>query len=214
MRSVVAARLLAPLLLATLLPLPVAAATLDSIYATLSVQQSHAGSFRQTRTLKGLSFPVVSEGVFFFGNGMGFYSETEKPLYQAVSYSPAGALAWDREGKPVTQNRNNPAGQYVSEMLLAFFQGDRKTIEEIFSVTLEQGGNGAAWQLLLTPRKKAVAEYIREIRIEGEREIRQIAVQASSGDQTLILFSAISAAENPASYCRYFPRASAAHCKR
>ena len=79
---------------------------------------------------------------------------------------------------------------------------------------VRSGAERQAGQLLLTPRKKAVAEYIREIRIDGEREIRQIAVQASSGDQTLILFSAISAAENPASYCRYFPRASAAHCKR
>ncbi len=189
-----------------------ASSSTDKIFITLSSMENHTGTFVQTKTLTGLSFPIISQGRFAFGKGLGLYNETNKPLFQASSYSSTGVIEWNDQGKPIEKKSKNPSEQYVSEMLLAFFNGDRNHIEEIFQIENGKVQN-SDWELKLTPKKKAIQDYILHITIRGQNHIQGISVQSQNGDKTDIHFSNIVNAENLTAYCQYFPETTHTTCQ-
>lgn len=186
--------------------------TIAQIFLTLSSMQNHSGTFTQTKTLNGLSFPIISQGSFVFAKNRGLYNEINKPLFQALTYSANGIIEWNEKGEQINNNTHNPAEHYVSEMLLAFFNGDQKHINEIFTISSGRDSANSTnsiklWQLILTPNNKAMQDYLQQITINGDKHIEKIMVYAKNGDQTEILFTHILPVENLAPYCQYFPDA-------
>lgn len=190
--------------------------SIDEIFKILSSMENRTGTFIQTKTLTGLSFPIISHGRFAFGKGLGLYNEINKPLFQASSYSSNGIIEWDEKGKQLNKNSkksNNPAEQYVSDMLLAFFNGDKKHINDIFQIETGQTQNNI-WELILTPNKKAIKEYILRIHLRGENHIQHIAIHAQNGDKTDIRFTDALQADKLSEYCQYFPKTTHSTCNR
>lgn len=190
--------------------------SIDEIFSTLSSMENRTGTFVQTKTLTGLSFPIISHGRFAFGKGLGLYNEINKPLFQASSYSANGIIEWDEQGQQLTEISKNPAAQYVSDMLLAFFNGDKKHIREIFHIetgTKTGQPQNQQWELILTPNKKAIQEYILRININGENYIQHISVLSQNGDKTDIHFKDVVPAKSLNEFCPFFPNTTHSTCK-
>ncbi len=184
--------------------------------ALLSHQQ---GKFTQTRNLTGISFPLISSGIFIFIKDLGLYNETQKPLFQAVSFSTSGVIEWN-QSEEITTNKDtkNRADKFVSQLLLAMFNGDKKRLESLFEVqekTEISRNDKPYWHLSLNPKSILVKEQIDSITVTGTTTIEQIQILTSNGDKTAIQFTAISplTKQQLKTFCHKFPDNSLPDCQ-
>jgi hypothetical protein len=183
--------------------------TEQSIYALLQGQENMQGLFKQSKTLSGLSFPLHSDGEFFYLKGIGLYSKTLQPFVSASSFSKQGIKHWDSTGNIISKEES-PADKHISRLLLALFSGDNHALEEMFSI---QGHIAADdnWQLALTPSHKMLKEHIQSITLSGSKQLEQINILSQNNDKTLLQFFDFKALSPVTkNHCQKFPES---HCE-
>ena len=213
-------KLIAFTLLLFSLPSQAQTTTLDNIFKRLQETQQRGGSFIQTRQLQGLSIPISSQGIFFYAKDLGLYNEIRQPIFQAISYSRSGSMAWDINKQIIKTGKKTKTEKKISLLLLRFFEGDRNAINKLFVITLksppqvqgEQTSTAEGWTIQLTPKKKAMKQFMAEIIIQGQQEISDLRFHAANGDKTHIAFSDINNTPNVSAYCFAFPDTRSQHC--
>lgn len=162
------------------------------------------GEFQQQKTLKGLSYPLKTQGHFVFWKSHGLYLANEKPFFNATTITTEAMINWQADGTgSVSQEQNGFIQREINKTLLAFFSADVAAIEQHFEASWVFEKDD--WQLTLTPKLDMIKKHMTSAIMHGNRFLNQLDVTAANGDVTHIDFSKITE-QNKATtdQCRWF----------
>ena len=145
------------------------------------------GQFTQSRSLPGLSKPLVSNGQFIYWQGQGIYWQTDSPLPQAITYSYDKTISWMSPGIPAGIEHNSRRDQHFRRILLALFSFDPSQLEQRFNSDWQISPDH--WQLTLTPSDRITAYAIRSAELSGGKHIEQIRITTANDELLNIEFS-------------------------
>lgn len=172
-----------------------AALTPDEIASLLeSVAASRSGEavtadFREVKEMKLLEEPVVQEGSLAFLWPDCFLREVVRPDRSATYYD--GETLWlvfpeekRAERYPVARNRTMRESM---DVLAAAF--GLRSPEKLFLLSGEKSGSG--FRLTLIPKSRTLRKEVEkiEVRISGEKKVREIVVIGSSGNRSVVSLS-------------------------
>lgn len=177
---------------ATPVPGAVASATeapstqdLDKLMSLLAQRQHGHVTFVEEHFLAVLDRPVESSGELLYDAPDHLEKRTLKPKPETVVLEH-GVITAHRGRRTYVLNLSDyPQIVPLIDSIRATLAGDRASLERIFKVTLD--GTLDHWKLLLLPSDTAVAKSVKEIRIEGARDvIRSVEIQQADGDRSLL----------------------------
>lgn len=151
------------------------------------------GDFHQQKQMTGFSKPLRSEGNFVLSRDHGVLWSTLKPFPSEMVLTRDRILSRQRDGSTRVEldGRQQPALRAVNEMMFALMSGDVAVLTPRFSSKVEalpeQG-----WRLTLTPRPGPLARSFKRIRLQGDRHVRQVEIDETNGDRTVLEFTGIS----------------------
>ncbi len=192
-------RCLSLLGVSVLLPLRVRAADLVAeVRGRIADAPVLRGEFEQTRTLKGFKHPLVSHGDFLLVRSRGVVWRTRAPFASTLIVTRDRVLSRGADGAATAQldARTEPGLRAVNEVMFALLAGDLATLARHFRIEGELL-EGQGWRLLLTPVDSMLAGQFATLGLEGDRYLRQVRLDERSGDQTVIRFAALRAAQVP-----------------
>jgi len=180
-------------------PLRVRAADLAAdVRARLADAPVLRGDFEQTRTLRGFRNPLVSRGDFLLVRSRGVVWRTRAPFASTLVVTRDRLLSRASDGTANMQldARTEPGLRAVNEVMFALLGGDLATLAQHFRI---EGDllDGQAWRLVLTPVDAVLAGQFARLALEGDRYVRQVRLEERGGDQTVIRFAALRAAQEP-----------------
>jgi hypothetical protein len=143
------------------------------------------GRFVETKSVSGLSVPLVSRGTFALLPGRGLVWRTLTPLSGTVVLTPKGVFALDT-GAP----RRLASGTDPLALMNEILKGNVDALERSFVVSrgIAAAGN---WRLVLAPRPGPLAAVFTSIEAEGGRFARRARLVERSGDETEIVFEGV-----------------------
>ena len=142
--------------------------------------------FAQTKTLQALKRPLRTSGQMVFARGQGVLWRIEKPYQASYALSSESVTEIGPDGsRKVRAAREVPALAQVGRVFQAIFQGDTRSLEEHFEVTVS--GDAEHWRVDLAP-KPALARFLKGITARGGRFLDLIEVDEAQGDHTRIEF--------------------------
>ncbi|MBI1359090.1 MAG: outer membrane lipoprotein carrier protein LolA [Alphaproteobacteria bacterium] len=138
--------------------------------------------FVQTRTLKGVSRPLVSSGQVTPQSDGVLWTVTH-PIEIVTHVTPTG-ITQSIEGGPEQpvgpSGSNNP---FISETgLIELLKGDLSKLDQRYDVTRGVRARPEGWTLQLKPKGAALAPYISGIAVEGCKRVESITVEQANGD--------------------------------
>jgi hypothetical protein len=163
-----------------------AAPALSQLTARLDQAPVIHADFVQTKTLKALKRPLRTAGQMVFARGQGVLWRIDKPYQASYALSSDSVTEIGPVGaRRVRQAREVPALAQVGRVFQAIFQGDTRSLEDHFEVTVS--GDGERWRVELAPRP-ALARFLKGISARGGRFLDLIEVDEAQGDHTRIEF--------------------------
>lgn len=162
------------------------------------------GRFEQSKTVPGLSRPLVSHGSFVVLRGRGVQWVTSAPFASTVVLTrdrllrlrpaPGGAGPGSGAGAGGAQApAHQPPGlRALNEMLLALLAGDLQALAADFAAQPQLLG-AQGWRLTLRPLDAALASALERIELEGAQHIQALDLYAASGEVSRMRFSALAA---------------------
>jgi hypothetical protein len=150
------------------------------------------GGFVQTKTISGLSRPLVSRGDFSLAAGRGLVWRTRTPLSNTVVLTPEGVFALDPVGP-----RRLASGTEPLALMNEILKGNVGALGRAFVVRRESSAGG--WRLVLVPRPGPLAAVFSSIEAEGGAFARTARLTETSGDETEIRFEGVRGGAGPLS---------------
>lgn len=175
------------LIIAGLVALSAGAASAQCVKPEQAAALTGKQAFTQTRTLKGLSKPLVSEGdVEAVGDSVIW--RVAKPVSIVTKVSPKG-ITQSVEGGP--DEPVGPAGgasnPFMTETGLGdLLRGDLSTMEQRYTVDRAKRAKPEGWSLTMKPKAKSLSPYIASIVAEGCKRVESITVSQPNGDRIRI----------------------------
>lgn len=147
------------------------------------------GQFEQKKTVAGFKKPLSSRGDFLLSRGKGLLWDTRSPFASTLTLTRKSLSAEQKTGGAAyhLDASREPALAAVNEFLFALLSGDVNTLATRFRVEGELVG-ADGWRLTLTPTDAGLARVFRGIRLEGDRFVRQVQLEETGGDSSLIQF--------------------------
>lgn len=143
------------------------------------------GPFKQYRKLHDIPKEIVSEGMFIIWRNKGLYWATEKPLFQAISFSDKRVYQWVSADKAeLLKNDPYDINKKVSKIIFAFFTADFSRLEKEFDMVWS--GSSGDWSVTLVPRSNLIAKAIKRLSISGGEYISKVGLESAAGDSTRI----------------------------
>lgn len=145
--------------------------------------------FKQSKSIKALKRPLLSDGIFLIALGKGLYFETTKPFEQLTVITPEYLIQKDSGGNVSKLNADaHPLLQKSTESFLSIFSGKIDTLNKQYNIyMLEENGE---WQIGLTPKDDNDSkEYIGKIIFKGNKHLNTLIMIEKSGNTTTIEFS-------------------------
>ena len=138
--------------------------------------------FVQTRTLKGVNRPLVSNGVVE-AKGDAIVWRVTKPVEIVTKITPTG-ITQSVDGGPEEVMGGGASGNpFFSETgLLDLLKGDLTKVESRYEMKRTERKSVAGWVLDLKPKSQALAPYIASINVEGCKRVEAVAVTQANGD--------------------------------
>jgi outer membrane lipoprotein-sorting protein len=153
---------------------------------SLSRAQAVRGGFMQKRHLAGLTKPLESGGRFLFARGTGIEWHTERPFDSQFILTANGMTQRDEGGEPLHVSvADQPALTVVSRVFFALFALDFDALSQDFTMVATDG-NGAPWQLRLTPKTAALGSVFRQALVTGDATVQSVRLEDANGDVTEI----------------------------
>jgi len=170
----------------------------DDVRTRLADAPVMRGEFEQTRTLRGFKNPLVSRGDFLLVRSRGVVWRTRAPFASTLIVTRDRLLSLGGDGATTAEMnaRTEPGLRAVNEVMFALLAGDLAALARHFRVEGELL-EGQGWRLVLTPVNALLAQQFAMLGLEGDRYVRQVRLNERSGDQTVIHFTALRAAQEP-----------------
>jgi hypothetical protein len=160
-----------------------------AIGPALAPGQTLHGRFEQTRSLKGISSTLKSEGTFVLAPGRGLIWRIEDPIQMVTIISPAGI--WQIINGSEVQSIDAAKVPFIVHfynMLDGALVGDWIAMRRDFAVQTK--GDRAAWRTVLTPVRPndPIAGLLASIVITGGKMVDGVEISRSNGDSERIGF--------------------------
>ncbi|MCP3140990.1 outer membrane lipoprotein carrier protein LolA [Pyxidicoccus xibeiensis] len=148
------------------------------------------GEFEQKKTVTGFKKPLVSRGDFLLSREKGVLWDTRVPFASTLTLTRTSLKAEQGTGGAAYQldTGREPALAAMNALLFALLSGDVATLATRFRIEGELVGT-EGWKLALTPTDASLARVFRNIRLEGDRFVRQVHLEETRGDSSVIQFS-------------------------
>jgi hypothetical protein len=158
---------------------------LDELLQLLAARRHGHVTFTEVQQLAMLDRPLQSSGELLYEAPDRLEKRTLKPKAQTLILEH-GVLSARRGGRThVMELRDYPQVVPFVESIRATLAGDRAALERYFRVQFD--GTLAHWTLVLVPVDATLAGAVKDIRIEGERDVvRTVEIRQSDGDRSLL----------------------------
>lgn len=169
-------------------------ADLESIKQKLETVSSFSCTFKQTKTLSGQNFPLVSTGTLEVQKGHFLIWDQKTPFVQTFRIVEGTATIRIEDGKEEKLNpQNNEIFNLFVTTIKNIIEGRFDSLTQYFEVSLN--GNESLWTARLIPLDlhSVFGKAFKEIVIKGSKFIDYIEFVERNSDRTNIYFSNISA---------------------
>ncbi|CAM3649196.1 outer membrane lipoprotein carrier protein LolA [Corallococcus sp. ZKHCc1 1396] len=156
------------------------------------------GRFEQKKTVTGFKKPLVSKGDFLLARDQGVLWNTRTPFASTLTLTRKSLSAEQGQGGAAyhLDSTKEPALAAVNELLFALLAGDVTTLQKRFKVEGALVGP-AGWRLELTPTDAGLARVFKHIQLEGDGYVRQVRMEETRGDVSVILFDQLTRTPPP-----------------
>jgi hypothetical protein len=158
---------------------------LDALMSLLAQRKHGHVSFVEEHFLAVLDRPVESSGELLYDAPDRLEKRTLKPKPETLVLEH-GVITAHRGRHTIVLNLSDyPQIVPLIDSIRATLAGDRAALERLFKVRLD--GSLDHWKLVLDPSDLAVTHTIKQIRIEGTRDvIHSVEIQQADGDRSLL----------------------------
>jgi hypothetical protein len=156
------------------------------------------GQFEQKKTVSGFNKPLVSKGDFLLARDQGVLWNTRTPFASTLTLTRKSLSARQASGGAAyhLDSTKEPALAAVNELLFALLAGDVGTLQKRFKVEGELVGD-KGWKLDLTPTDAGLARVFKSIHLEGDGYVRQVRLDETRGDVSVIAFEQLAQTPPP-----------------
>lgn len=166
------------------------------VFEVLNKNKFVSGEFSQEQTFRGITRSIKSSGSFIIWRGNGIYWETDKPMYQATTFTGECILKWiDENNYESDRDGMYQMRRKMSKIVLAFFTADFVYLKKAFDLEWHFEKNN--WSVLLTPEEPYTKKAIKHIKIGGRSHINMAMLEMVNGDITLIELTVIHEGDKP-----------------
>ncbi len=144
------------------------------------------GDFTQQRFLKAMSKPITSTGQFVLVKNQGLLWQMQKPFASQLRVKKEGISQWN--GSQWVNNQKLGQSEQIN-LFLGLLSGDISALSSQFDLALS--GDTKNWTLTLTPNSLLMKQIFTHIVIGGDEVVKQIELNETQGDRTLIRFEKI-----------------------
>jgi outer membrane lipoprotein-sorting protein len=169
---------------------------LGPLTAELKAAQTLRGRYVQTKHLRELPRPLLSEGSFLFVRDHGVVWRTEKPFASELVITGDALIQQQNGQRQRLSAEQQPAVRQIGQIFFAVFSLDLPQLERLFS--LHGGAQGAqanGWVLGLKPLQNA--GNLREIEVQGARQVQRVWLREDGGDLTGIELQQVQVSAQP-----------------
>jgi hypothetical protein len=161
-------------------------ALIDTIEQRVGLRQRTAGSFTQEKFIAVLPQPLQSHGHFSYDPKSGLVWETLAPIANKVTFDQQG-IRQSVEGETVWEiGAKQPAVTTITQVISSVLAADWQSLQAYFAINGSLGSNG--WMLRLEPRDEVLAQIVKTIVLQGDRELSRMTLMEANGDRTEIRF--------------------------
>lgn len=167
----------------------VQALTLDDLQQRFSQQPVVRADFIQSRSIQGMTKPLVSSGQLLMvrDKGLWWHQGRPFPLTLVLDDSRMVQVMNDQPPQIVTA-QSNPQMFQFNHLLRALFRADRPVLEQNFALAFTERAGGQ-WSLVLTPKTSPLDKLFNSITLTGAEYLDSIELNDRQGDLTHIALS-------------------------
>jgi hypothetical protein len=161
----------------------------DRIMSALAQRRHGHVTFVEKKFIAMLDRPVESSGELLYDAPDRLEKKTLKPRSESLVIEGGVISAQRGRHHYVLDVKQYPQVMPFIESIRATLAGDRAALERTFKVEL--AGNFDEWTLVLTPLDPKLARTVKEIHIEGEKDlIHLVEIREADGDRSLLTIGA------------------------
>lgn len=162
-----------------------AAYNIDQLMSDLATQQGGRAKFVELRHMALLDRPLQASGEMVFTPPYRLEKRTLLPKPETMVLD-RDTLSLERDQRKYTiQLANRPEAQAFVESVRNTLSGNRKALEQDYSLRLE--GESQRWVLTLVPSDSAIAGLLKSITVQGSgNQVRRIEYLQADGDRSEI----------------------------
>lgn len=138
--------------------------------------------FRQTKTLKLLRRPLLSEGQMLFDRQHGLCWSIESPVKSELVVTPDRIV---QGGNSITA-QTNPVAFGFAQTFFRVLTGDLQTLQQQFEVFFESADG--PWEIGLVPRDGQLQAVLQSIVLSGSDDLDSVNIADHAGDVTTMEF--------------------------
>jgi hypothetical protein len=172
-----------------------AAAPVEKIQSMLAKPKVMCGQFDQTKTLAGMSKPLLSYGRFCVAPGKGILWRTLQPFPNTLRLTRDEIAHFQGERLALRIDaQQEPTVRMINGVLFSLLSGDLSQLEKLFEV--DGSIRDRHWSVSLKAREPALAKAIGSIVMNGGEYVKTITLSEANGDRTGIVFSNIATGDS------------------
>jgi hypothetical protein len=162
---------------------------LDQVMSALAQRKHGHVTFVEKKYLALLDRPVESSGELLYDAPGRLEKKTLKPKPESLVLEGGTVSAQRGRRHYVLDLKQYPQVIPFIESIRATLAGDRAALEQVFKVDFT--GSFDHWALGLAPRDPKLARTVKEIHIEGEKDvIHSVEIREADGDRSLLTIGA------------------------
>ncbi|WAK02118.1 outer membrane lipoprotein carrier protein LolA [Methylobacter sp. YRD-M1] len=153
---------------------------LDQIHDRLTKASITRGAFEQTKQLKVLRKPLISNGTFIYDKSRGIAWKTLSPVPSLLLISDT--RLWTEQGE-------QPVPAAFGKVFQAMLGADLSQLATAFDITGTV--RKIAWQVSLVPKDEMMKKVISRMQLSGDHELRMLEIFESNGNSSTLHFQNI-----------------------
>jgi hypothetical protein len=162
---------------------------LDRIMSALAQRKHGHVTFVEKKFIALLDRPIESSGELLYDAPDRLEKKTLKPRPESLVLEGGVISAQRGRHHYVLDVKQYPQVMPFIESIRATLAGDRAALERTFKVEIV--GNFEDWTLVLLPADSKLTRTVKEIHIEGEKDlIRLVEIREADGDRSLLTIGA------------------------
>lgn len=162
----------------------------------LSQRNVVRADFIQEKQMAGFRKPLLTRGKMVFARNRGVLWKLESPLRITYVLTEERIVEISENGQMQSRTaRDVPGLAQVGRIFSALLGAQAGPLNDLF--TFDGELSGERWKLTLLPRPGPVAQYMKQVRLEGARHVERIRIDEANGDSTNIVFANPREDDNP-----------------